>query len=81
MRIEIKDNGLGISPEALKHIFERYHRGDHQENKKTKGHGQGLYYVRQIIKAHRGKINIESTLGEGTTIIITLPKTIKKKNH
>ncbi len=81
VRIEIKDNGLGISPEALKHIFERYHRGDHQGNKKIKGHGQGLYYVRQIIKAHRGKINIESTLGEGTTIIITLPKNIKKKNH
>lgn len=81
VQVEVKDNGFGISPEALKHIFERYHRGDHQGDKKIKGHGQGLYYARVIINAHRGHITVNSTPGEGTTITITLPKTVKKKKR
>lgn len=44
IRIEVKDNGMGITPEALKHIFKRYHRGDHQNDMKINGHGQGLYF-------------------------------------
>lgn len=81
VQVEVKDNGFGISSEALKHIFERYHRGDHQGDKKIKGHGQGLYYARMIINAHRGHIAVDSTPGEGTTITITLPKTVKKKKR
>lgn len=80
-QIEIKDNGSGISPGALKHVFERYYRGDHQDNKKIKGHGQGLYYAYMIIKAHQGKINVSSTPGQGTTITVCLPKKRKTKKH
>ena len=81
LQIEIKDNGLGISPEALKHVFERYHRGDHQGDKEVKGHGQGLYYARMVIKAHRGKIEVSSSPGQGTTITVILPKNLKTQKH
>lgn len=81
LQIEIKDNGLGISPEALKHVFERYHRGDHQGDKEIKWHGQGLYYARMVIKAHRGKIDVSSTPGQGTTITVVLPKNLKTQKH
>ena len=81
LQIEIKDNGLGISPEALKHVFERYHRGDHQGDKEIKGHGQGLYYARMVIKAHRGKIEVSSSPGQGTTITVILPKNLKTQKH
>lgn len=77
IQIEIKDNGLGISPEALKHVFERYNRGDRQDEQTIEGYGQGLYYARMIINAHRGKITIESTPGEETTIVLILPRNQK----
>ena len=67
IRIEVKDNGMGITPEALKHIFKRYHRGDHQNDMKINGHGQGLYFARMVVQAHRGSIAAESVVGTGTT--------------
>ena len=73
IRIEVKDNGMGITPEALKHIFKRYHRGDHQNDMKINGHGQGLYFARMVVQAHRGSIAAESVVGTGTTFIVTLP--------
>ncbi|WP_065219040.1 MULTISPECIES: sensor histidine kinase [Butyricimonas] len=79
--ITIKDNGQGIPPRALRHVFERYHRAQHQGDKKTKGHGLGLYQSRQIIIAHGGKINVDSTPGNGTTFTITLPRTTKRQKY
>ncbi len=83
VQIEIEDNGCGISSQNLKHVFERYHRGDHQGNNKIKGHGQGLHYARLVILAHGGKITINSEKGNGTTIQIILPRkaNIKNKNQ
>ena len=68
-----KDNGMGITPEALKHIFKRYHRGNHQNDMKINGHGQGLYFARMVVRAHRGSIAVESVVRTGTTFIVTLP--------
>ena len=81
LQVRIKDNGFGISSKNLKHVFERYHRGDQQDNRKIKGHGQGLYYARTVILAHGGEIGIESEEGKGTTVIVTLAREshIKKK--
>lgn len=81
LQVRIKDNGFGISSQNLKHVFERYHRGDQQDNRKIKGHGQGLYYARTVILAHGGEIDIESEEGKGTTVIVTLAREahIKKK--
>jgi signal transduction histidine kinase len=67
--IEIKDTGVGISPQDLKVIFERYHQG---KNRRA-GKGLGLYLCQQIIQAHRGKIFAKSKLGEGTTFKVILP--------
>ena len=73
IRIEVKDNGTGITPEALKHIFKRYHRGDHQNDMKINGHGQGLYFARMVVRAHGGSITAESVVGTGTTFTVILP--------
>ncbi len=69
--ISFKDHGPGIPAESLPLIFERFYR---VRNEKTvTGTGLGLYICKQIIRAHRGKIWAESTLGQGTTFLIELP--------
>ena len=78
--IQIEDNGFGIPLKNLKHVFERYIRGDHQGNKKIKVHGLGLHYARIVIRAHGGKIDIQSEEGKGTTLFVTLPRKAKIKN-
>ena len=80
VQIKIEDNGFGISSKNLQHVFELYHRGDHQENKEIKGHGQGLHYARTVILAHGGTINIESEEGKGTAILVNLPRRANVKN-
>lgn len=67
--LEIKDEGIGISEEDLPHVFERFYKID---NKKP-GMGLGLYLVSYIVQKHAGKIEIDSELGKGTTVTITLP--------
>ena len=85
VRVAFADNGDGISPAALRHIFDRYNRGDHQGDKSVKGHGQGLHYARLVIKAHRGSIAIDSAPAAGTTVTVTLPADIphsqKQRHH
>ena len=80
VQIKIEDNGFGISSKNLQHVFERYHRGDHQENKEIKGHGQGLHYARTVILAHGGTIDIESEESKGTAILVNLPRRANVKN-
>lgn len=69
----VKDNGIGISEEDKKLIFERFYRTDKSRNRKTGGVGVGLTIVNAIVKAHGGKIKVESTEGKGSTFIVTLP--------
>ena len=77
-KVEIKDNGRGISEESLPYIFERLYREDFSRNTDKKGSGLGLSITRQIIEGHGGKIRAESEPGKGTAIIIELRKIIKK---
>lgn len=70
--IAVRDTGPGISPEDLRHLFERYFRVSRDE-KKAQGTGLGLAIVQRIIEAHGGKIDVSSTLGVGTTFSFTLP--------
>lgn len=72
LRIRIQDFGEGIPPDELAHIFQRYFRGRLSQGKP--GAGLGLYLVRRIVHLHGGIIEIESTLGQGTTFIIQLPR-------
>ncbi len=73
IRIEVKDNGLGISPEDQAHIFERFYRVRRPETESIDGTGLGLAIVKSLVEAHHGTIRLESSLGEGTNFIVTLP--------
>jgi signal transduction histidine kinase len=73
VRILIQDNGMGISPEDQKHIFERFYRVRRPETDSIDGTGLGLAIVKSLIEAHNGQIGLESRLGEGTTFFVTLP--------
>jgi signal transduction histidine kinase len=70
--IEIEDTGIGIAPENLSNIFERYHQGNHRRS----GKGLGLYLCRQIVATHQGKIFVQSELDKGTTFTVCLPQSI-----
>lgn len=73
-----RDSGVGILPEDLPHVFDRFFRGEirHVGNQtQIAGSGQGLYQSKRIIEAHGGSISIESTVNVGTTVHIWLPLT------
>lgn len=70
---EVIDTGIGISEEEVAHIFERFYRADKSRNRKTGGVGIGLSIVKSIVKAHNGKIEVNSKLGSGSSFKILLP--------
>ena len=74
VRICIADNGIGISKEDRRHIFENFYRVSTGDRHDVKGFGIGLNYVLQVVKAHKGKVGIESEVGKGSTFIIRLPR-------
>jgi len=71
--LKVEDNGVGIHKSAKKNIFEKFFREPTGDLHNVKGHGLGLAYVKQILDDHQGEINIESTKGKGTTVVIKLP--------
>ncbi|MGZ3783667.1 MAG: ATP-binding protein [Bdellovibrio sp.] len=72
VHIMVKDTGEGIKPEDLDKVWGKFTRGSDQDLK-TKGTGLGLYLVKYFIELHGGKVKMESTLGQGTTVSVTLP--------
>ena len=72
--IRVKDNGIGIPEKDLPYIFDRFYRVDEARARKTGGTGLGLAIAQQIIQLHQGNIQVFSTFGVGTEIIISLPK-------
>lgn len=74
--IMIRDNGIGIPPQYIKNIFEKFFRVPQGDAQSIKGFGLGLYYVNSIIKKHSGNIAVHSKLRSGTEFIITLPKNL-----
>jgi two-component system phosphate regulon sensor histidine kinase PhoR len=73
LRIDIKDNGIGISPEHVERIFERFYRVDKARSIKSGGTGLGLAVAKHIIEAHRGKIEVSSSPGKGSKFSVFLP--------
>lgn len=72
--ISIEDQGIGISEEDLKYVFERFYRADKSRTRATGGTGIGLTIVKSIVSSHGGKVKLESKLGEGSKFTIILPK-------
>ncbi len=81
LQIKVNDNGIGIPSEALPRLFDRFYRVDPARShasgntftKNTAGSGLGLAICQAIIENHHGLVQIESTLGKGTTVTVTLP--------
>jgi two-component system, OmpR family, phosphate regulon sensor histidine kinase PhoR len=72
--IEIKDNGIGIAPEHLPRLFERFYRVDKGRSREQGGTGLGLAIVKHIIEAHQKTISVKSTVDEGTVFTFTLDR-------
>ncbi len=72
--LEIRDTGMGIEAGDLPHIFNRFYRGD--KSRSTPGNGLGLSLALSLIRAHGGKIDVESALGKGSTFRVYLPRHI-----
>lgn len=71
--LEIEDTGVGISPDDLRHIFTRFWRGEKSRSRATGGAGIGLAIVRELVRAHEGRVDVESMPGQGSTFRVSLP--------
>ncbi|MCO8274863.1 ATP-binding protein [Actinoplanes sp. TRM 88003] len=72
--LEVADTGTGIDPEHLPLVFDRLWRADPARGRESGGSGLGLAIVRQIVRDHGGEVTVRSTLGEGSTFEIRLPR-------
>jgi signal transduction histidine kinase len=71
--ITVEDTGIGIAPDDLPHIFNRFYKSDKSRSREVGGAGLGLSIGKWIIEQHKGEIRVESTLHQGTKIIVSLP--------
>ncbi len=71
--LSVKDTGVGIPPDALSHVFERFYRVDKARSRKSGGSGLGLSIVRNMVERNGGSIHVESTVGQGSVFTVTFP--------
>jgi signal transduction histidine kinase len=73
----VQDRGIGIEPQHLPRLFERFERGSNTAG--YTGLGLGLWIAKKMVEAHGGRIEVESAPNAGSTFTVTLPKTIPGK--
>lgn len=73
LRLVVRDNGVGISPDFLPHIFEKFSRSVDTRVNEVRGSGLGLAIVKELVEMMHGTIDIESTPGQGTTVTVCIP--------
>ncbi len=71
--LRVRDTGVGIPPEEIPHLFDRFHRVPNTRSRTHEGTGIGLALVHELVKLHGGTMRVESTLAKGSTFIVTLP--------
>lgn len=76
VRLSVADEGEGIAPEHLPRLTERFYRVDSSRSRAAGGTGLGLAIVKHIVERHRGRLDIASTVGTGTTVTVLLPATL-----
>lgn len=74
--IEVKDSGIGISKENQEHIFDSFLRVDEKKNKNIEGTGLGLVITKQLVMLMQGRIDVDSTLGKGSTFCVRIPQRV-----
>lgn len=77
VELTVRDTGVGIPPEELPKVFERFHRVPISQGRTQEGSGIGLALVRELVKLHGGAVSVNSTLGEGTLFTVSLPRGIE----
>jgi two-component system OmpR family sensor kinase len=74
VHLRISDTGIGISPDAAPHVFDRFFRADKARSRADGGFGLGLSIVKWIAESHHGAVELDSTPSEGTSFTVTLPQ-------
>jgi signal transduction histidine kinase len=77
--VEISDTGIGIPEEALPRLFTEFYRAKNAKAQQTEGTGLGLVLAKDVAEQHGGQISVESTVGEGTTFLVSLPSALKSE--
>ena len=72
--LEVADSGMGISPDSIEHIFERFYRGDKARSRMQGGAGLGLSIVKSICAAHGGAVSVQTVEGQGSCFRVELPR-------
>jgi two-component system phosphate regulon sensor histidine kinase PhoR len=79
-RIIVADDGVGIDPAELEHVFDRFYRGTRRPQERAGGSGLGLAIARSIVDMHRGRVTISSTPDVGTEVVVTLPRHVSQSS-
>jgi signal transduction histidine kinase len=79
LEVAVRDNGIGIEPEEIGKIFDKFYRVKHPKTRRVIGTGLGLSLVKGLVEAHRGTVEVESEVGRGTVFRVLLPTVSSEK--
>ncbi len=72
--VSVTDTGIGVPPEDVPHLFQKFYRVDNSDTREIGGTGLGLYISRRLIESNNGHIGVRSELGHGSTFFVTIPR-------